>query len=281
MIHQTSGFSARERFAALASFSDRDIDIAEAALLIAAEEQPGLDPRVWLRRLDLLARELGHRLEGVEGDLERLHRLTGFLFGELGLRGNNQDYYDPRNNLLNEVLDRRLGVPLTLGILCIEVGRRVGIPLVGIGFPGHFLVRHNLHPHLVLDPYDGGRLLTLRDFEEILERVSGGRLTFEPRMLQPVGPRQILVRMLNNLRGIYLNQGDFSRALAVVDRVLLLIPEDPEVLRDHGFLSLQWGDPTRGIEDLERYLEAEPEAEDEEQVLAVLAEARRRQSMPH
>lgn len=280
-MQNQSGFTARERFAALAAFPDRDIDIAEAALLIAAEEQPGLDPGQWLRRLDLLARELWGRLEGVQGDLERLHRLTAFLFGEVGLRGNDQDYYDPRNNFVNEVLDRRLGIPLTLGIVCMEVGRRVGIPLDGVGFPGHFLVRHSLHPHLILDPYDGGRLLTVRDCEEILERVSGGRLAFEPRLLRPVGPRQILVRMLNNLRGIYLNQGDFGRALAVVDRVQLLIPEDPEVLRDHGFLSLQWGDPSQGIEELERYLDAEPEAEDQEEVRAVLAEARRRQAMPH
>jgi regulator of sirC expression with transglutaminase-like and TPR domain len=111
--------------------------------------------------------------------------------------------------------------------------------------------------------------------------VSGGRLTFEPRLLRPVGPRQILVRMLNNLRGIYLNQGEFGRALSVVDRVQLLIPEDAEVLRDHGFLSLQWGDPSKGIEELERYLDSDPEAEDQDEVRAVLAEARRRQAMPH
>jgi regulator of sirC expression with transglutaminase-like and TPR domain len=281
MIQKQVGLSARERFAALAGCPERDIDIAEAALVIAAEEQPGLDPQPWLRCLDLLSRELWHRLDGAQGDLDRLTRLTGFLFGEVGLRGNDQDYYDPRNSFLNEVLDRRLGIPLTLGIVCMEVGRRVGIPLDGVGFPGHFLVRHSLHPHLVVDPYEGGRLVTVRDCEEILERVSGGKLTFEPRLLRPVGARQILVRMLNNLRSIYLNQGDFGRALSVVDRVLLLVPDDAEVLRDHGFLSLQWGDPSRGIEELERYLDVEPEAEDEEQVRAVLAEARRRQTMPH
>ncbi|HYG63049.1 MAG TPA: transglutaminase-like domain-containing protein [Thermoanaerobaculia bacterium] len=280
-MQKQAGFTARERFAALAAFPDRDIDIFEASLLIAAEEQPGLDPDPWLRRLDLLSRELWLRLEGVEGDFDRLNQLTAFLFGELGLRGNDQDYYDPRNNFIDQVLDRRLGIPLTLGIICMEVGRRVGIPLDGVGFPGHFLVRHSLHPNLILDPYEGGRLLTVRDCEEILERVSGGKLTFEPRLLRPVGPRQILVRMLNNLRGIYLNQGEFGRALSVVERVQLLIPEDPEVLRDHGFLSLQWGDPSQGIEELERYLDCEPEAEDQEEVRAVLAEARRRQAMPH
>jgi regulator of sirC expression with transglutaminase-like and TPR domain len=277
----SAGSPVRERFAAIARLPDLEIDLAAAALLIAAEEQPGLDPRPWLWRLEALARQLGLRLGEVRGEFDRLGHLIGFLFDEVGLRGNDEDYYDPRNSFLNEVLDRRLGIPITLGIICLEVGRRAGIPLDGIGFPGHFLVRHSLHPSLLLDPFERGRLLTMRDCEQILERVSGGRLSFDPRLLRPVGPRQILVRILNNLRGIYLNQSEFAKALSVVDRILLLTPDDPDVLRDHGFLSLQWGDPTCGIEELERYLAAEPGAEDEEEVEAVLAEARRRQAMPH
>jgi regulator of sirC expression with transglutaminase-like and TPR domain len=270
----------RHHFAAIAGLPDESIDLAEAALWIAAEEQPGVEPAAWLARLDELGERLSSRLSGVTTELGRVELLAGFLSGEVGLRGNAVDYYDPRNSFLNEVLTRRLGIPITLAVVYMEVGRRAGVPLVGVGFPGHFLLRHPVHPKLLLDPFEG-RLLTEGDCRQMLERLSGGSLPFDSRLLKPSTPRQILVRMLNNLRGIYLNRNEPLRVIGVLDRVVLLDPDDVGARRDRGLLCLRWGDPHRGIEDLERYLDLEPEAPDTEAVEKLLVEARRRMGQVH
>jgi regulator of sirC expression with transglutaminase-like and TPR domain len=273
--------SPRERFAAIVRLPENGIDLGEAALWIAAEEQPGLDPNPWLERLDDLGERLQPRLRGVLDELGRLARLTELLFDEEGLRGNADDFYDPRNSFLNEVLERRLGIPITLAVVCIEVGRRAGVLLEGVGFPGNFLLRLARHPQVLIDPFDGGRLLTAEDCGEMLERMTRGSQEFDPRLLRPAGPRQILQRMLNNLRGIYIHRGELERTVAVLDRLLLLDAEDPTPLRDRGLLHVRWGDPTQGVADLESYLEADPGAEDGEEVSEVLAEARRRMALVH
>ena len=273
--------SAREHFIALTHLPDSAIDLGEAALWIAAEEQPGLDPEPWLERLDELGCRLEHRLRGARGELDRLSALTGLLFAEERLRGNAEDFYDPRNNLLNQVLERRLGIPLTLAVVCIEVGRRAGVLLEGVGFPGHFLLRLARHPQVLLDPFEQGRLLTVDDCAEMLARVSHGKLDFDPRLLRPSGPRQILQRMLNNLRGIYLHRGELARSLAVLDRLALLDPEDPGPLRDRGLLQVRWGDPEQGIADLESYLASDPTADDGEEISELLSEARRQAAQVH
>jgi regulator of sirC expression with transglutaminase-like and TPR domain len=272
----SSTISARERFAAIAGLPDERIDLAEAALWIAAEEQPGLDPAPWMARLDAMAADLSPRLDGVRDPLDRMARLAGFLADEIGLRGNAEDYYDPRNSLLNEVLARGLGIPITLALVYMEVGRRVDVPLQGVGFPGHFLLRHSRHDQLLFDPFDRGRPLTEEDCRARLDQLSGGTLAFDPRLLKPSSPRQILVRMLNNLWRIYLHRGDFLRALSALDRVLLLDGDDVGARRDRGLLSLRWGDPTRGIEDLQRYLALEPEAPDHAAIESLIGEARGR-----
>ncbi len=265
--------AARERFAAIAGLPDERIDLAAAALWIAAEEHPGLDPALWLARLDEMAACLRPRLDGVGGDLDRVALLAGFLADDVGLRGNAEDYYDPRNSLLNEVLGRGLGIPITLAVVYIEVGRRAGVPLAGVGFPGHFLLRHALCPGLLFDPFDRGRLLTQEDCRAMLERLSGGSIAFDPRLLKPASPRQILIRMLNNLWRIYLHRGDFLRAIAALDRVLLLDPDDVGARRDRGLLSLRWGDPAGGICDLEHYLVLAPEAPDQTAIEGLIREA--------
>jgi regulator of sirC expression with transglutaminase-like and TPR domain len=266
----------RLRFAAISRLSDREIDLGEAALLIAAEEQPGLDTRPWLERLDELGLRLEERVHGVRGELDRLARLTGLLFAEEGLRGNADDFYDPRNSYLNEVLDRRLGIPITLAVVCLEVGRRAGVSLEGVGFPGHFLLRLARQPKVLVDPFDRGKLLTAGDCEKMLERITRGNVDFDERLLRVAGPRLILQRMLNNLRGIYVQRGELDRTVAVLDRLMLLDPDDPTPLRDRGLLHLRWGDPDQGIGDLEGYLDSGAILEDGEEIADVLAEARRR-----
>jgi len=271
-----SNLDPRANFAALTRLPDNTIDLGAAALWIAAEEQPGLDPDPWLERLDALGERLQDRLRGVSDDLGRLSLLTNLLFGEEDLRGNAEDFYDPRNSFLNQVLDRRLGIPITLAVVCMEVGRRAGLTLEGIGFPGHFLLRLARHPNVVIDPFDRGRLLSGKDCEAMLERMAQGSRGLDPRRLRPAGPRQILQRVLNNLRGIYVHRGELERTVAVLDRLLLLDPDDPAPLRDRGLLHVRWGDPEQGIADLTSYLAADSEAEDGEDVAEVLAEARRR-----
>lgn len=267
--------SPRERFSAIAALPDERIDLGEAALWIAAEEQPGLDPALWLARLNAMADGVRPCLEGVCDPRTRVSRLAAFLHQEIGLRGNAEDYYDPRNSLLNEVLARGLGIPITLALVYMEVGRRVDVPLQGVGFPGHFLLRHAHDGRLLFDPFDG-RPLSEGDCRAMLERLSGGALPFDPRLLKAASPRQILVRMLNNLWRIYLHRGDFLRTLAALDRVLLLDGDDVGARRDRGLLSLRWGDPTRGIEDLEHYLLLEPEAPDQAAVESLIGQARLR-----
>lgn len=273
----------RRLFSVLVQQPDEKIDLAEAALLIAAEEQPGmdLDPRPWLRRLDDMAAALAPRLAGVRDDLRRVDLLSEFLSREVGLRGNAEDYYDPRNSFLNEVMARGLGIPVTLAIVWMEVGRRAGIPLVGVSFPGHFLLRHARHPQIFFDPFDGGRLLTLDDCRDLLRQVAGDRIPFDPKLLRPTGPRQMLLRMLANLRGIYRHQGELRRLLSVLNRILLIDPGDLETVRDRGLLRLQAGDLDGGVEDLEHYLEAAPFIPEEDELARLVAEVRSRMDRVH
>lgn len=265
---------SRQRFAALATRPDDDLGLAEGALWISAEENPGLDPRPTLKRLDGWAEELRPRIARRTGDFDRLSELRTFLYDEKGLSGNREDYYDLRNSFLDQVVERRLGIPITLAVVLLELGGRVGVPLLGVGFPGHFLVRHARHPRLLLDPFDVGKFLTYEDCAGILDQLTRGRIPFSQRLLQPVGPREILQRVLNNLCGIYLAAGNLDRALSALDRVLLLCPGEPRVLRGRGILRLKAGDCAGAVSDLETYLEAEPGAADWDDIAAAVDEAR-------
>lgn len=257
---------ARHRFAQLASRPDGELDLAEGALWISAEENPGLDVERWLGELDRLADELRPRLaalpDGPGRDITRLEALRTYLFDDCGFRGDRDDYYAPANSFLDQVLERRRGIPITLAVVMMEVGRRVDVPLLGVGFPGHFLVRHAHHPNLLFDPFAEGRLVTVDDCREILARLCGD-LPFHPRLLRPVTHRAILLRMLTNLRAVYTARGALRRTVAVLDRVLLLAPDDAVHLRERGLLRLRCGD-SAGLRDLARYLAVEPEAPDRE-----------------
>jgi regulator of sirC expression with transglutaminase-like and TPR domain len=190
----------------LALVEHEDAPLAEGALLIAAHAYPDLDVAGELKRLDELA-------SACPPDLDSLRR---YLFAELGFRGNEEDYGDPRNSFLNDVLDRRMGIPITLSVVTIEVGRRVGVPFSGIGLPGHFLVRHEAVPPLLLDPFHGGAALTLEDCEGLIRRAYGDDVPFQPSLLAPVDNRMILARMLNNLRQVFQSRGDAASSAWVL-----------------------------------------------------------------
>jgi regulator of sirC expression with transglutaminase-like and TPR domain len=251
-------------------------DLAHAALVIARLEYPDLDVRAYLRRLDEMGIALGARLPGDADPYTRVAALRNYLFEEQGFHGNNQEYYDPRNSFLNDVLDRRVGIPITLSAVFLEVGRRVGLDAAGVSFPGHFLVRvEHGGGELLVDPFYGGVLLTEDDCQKRLDRVSGGRLRLQREHLAPCTPKHMLARMLANLKGIYVKSGDHARALGVMD-LLVLVTDGPEQYRDRGLLYAAMDCYGLAADDLERYLKCAPRASDAESIRGTLDEMRAR-----
>jgi regulator of sirC expression with transglutaminase-like and TPR domain len=227
----------RERFAACVAAPDAQVDLASAALWLAAEEYPDLDLQIYLGRLESLAERVRSTWGNRSGSYAALDALRSVLVEEQNFGGNALDYYDPRNSFLNEVLDRRLGIPISLSVLWIEVAKRAGIPIEGVNLPGHFVVRllHGGDP-LLVDPFCDGMLLTTAECEDRMRHTMGDDARLAPEDLVAAGPKQILVRMLNNLRLGYLDDEDYGRALAVVDRIALIVGDTPRLRRDRGLL---------------------------------------------
>jgi len=255
--------------------AEPEIDLALGALEIARIEHPDLVSPRERQRLDVLARRSG---AGAVGDsVKALHRLREFLFEEEGFSGNGNDYYDPRNSCLNDVLDRRLGIPITLSVLMMEVGRRVGLHILGVGLPGHFVVRADVGPDpVLLDPFDGGAVLTPERAAEVVARALGRRAPMTEQHLAPVTKRQILTRMLMNLRSIYTQRHEWAKALSVYDRLLILDGSATAHFRDRGAVHVRLGHLQKGLSDWERYLTRCPKAEDADAVRHQLRQVRQR-----
>jgi regulator of sirC expression with transglutaminase-like and TPR domain len=265
-----------ERFAELVT---RDqFSLAEACLLIAQDEYPGADVADGIARLDAIAATVRGRLAPDAGPAERVAALNRHLFAELGFAGNLDAYYDPRNSYLNEVLERRTGIPITLSIVYLEVGRRIGLALQGVSFPGHFLVRLRLaRGTLILDPFTNGEPCPERELRTRLGRVlpaAAARGADLDRYLDPASPREIVARVLRNLKAIYLKDGKLEQALAVMQRMLLVVPESAEELRDRGlvYAGLECFRPA--LADLQNYLRRRPDAVDATDVHARVVELR-------
>jgi regulator of sirC expression with transglutaminase-like and TPR domain len=259
--------TARSRFATLVSCGDAELDLAAAALLVAGEEYPQLDTAPYLRRLDLFAERVRDRLADETAPLIVLQEIGRVLFEEESFRGNTGAYYDPRNSFLNDVLDRRVGIPLTLSLVYLEVGWRLDLPLAGVNFPGHFLVRHAGEAMaLLVDPFQGGLLRFEDQAQDLLDRVYGGMVRLQPEFLRPAGKKDMLVRLLSNLKGIYMNTRDDDRALAAVERILLVRPTLAPEVRDRGMLLARAGRVGEAIVELERYLDYAPAAPDTRRV---------------
>jgi len=250
-----------DEFRALVQMPDRALDLAVGALLIARIEHPGVSPADGLARLDRLAD--ASRAARVTDPLNALHRLREFLFEEEGFTGNSQDYYDPRNSCLNDVLERRVGIPITLSLVLMEVGRRVGLSIVGVGLPGHFVVRADVGPEpVLLDPFDSGAVVTPERAADLVARALGRRVQVGSEQLACVDKRQILTRMLMNLRGIYCRRSEWDKALAVFDRLLVLDAEAVAHHRDRGTVLVKLGRYQQGVQEWERYLAVCPQADD-------------------
>jgi regulator of sirC expression with transglutaminase-like and TPR domain len=262
---------ARRRFGEI--IARPHVPLAEAALAIAQEEYPEMEPGEYLNRIDDLAAGVRARLPSRADTATTLRTMRAALFEEGGFRGNAEAYYDPRNSFLNEVLDRRLGIPITLSVLTIEVAARVGLPLHGVGLPGHFVVKLvAAQREIFIDPFRGGEMLSA---EECIERHPAAAL--DARYLEAVGTRQILRRMLHNLQRIYTEERDHVRGLWVLDRLLMLEPADLAARRDRGVLAARLGGTAAAVADLEAYLAAAPEAPDRDELhdLVDLLRARR------
>ena len=228
--------SPRRLFAAEVARPEQELDLARAALLVAREEYAQLSVELYLARLDQMAEEVKDRLDE-NAPLVVLGELVDTLFHRRRLRGNRGAYYDPRNSFLNDVLDRGVGIPLTLGIVLLEVGWRLQLPLEGVNFPSHFLVRYRGDAmNLLLDPFDGGRVRFEDEAQELLDQVYGGMVRVQDQFMRRASRRDMLARLLTNLKGVYVNVGDHVRALAAVERILLIQPTARGENRDRGLL---------------------------------------------
>ncbi len=262
---------------ALASLEDSALPLLDVALLIARDEYPDLDPDRYARRVQGHASHLRRAVEREPQPALKMRTINQYLFEEVGYAGNHDEYYDPRNSYINEVFERRLGNPISLALVQMAVTREVGLPLDGVSFPGHFLVRLPVdNGVLVMDPFNRGRPL---DVDELRERASahlGGGMPDDDalsQILHPASNRAILVRMLRNLHGVYHKRGDWERAVRSADRLLRLLPDDPEALRDRGIGYLELGHRAGGREDLQRYLQRLPGAPDAGRIRLRLIEA--------
>jgi regulator of sirC expression with transglutaminase-like and TPR domain len=239
------------------------IDLGRAALTIALTDYPNLDVLDYLARIDQLAGEVASRLDS-EADIYRsMAALNYVLFKQHGFHGNRKDYFDPKNSFLNEVIERKTGIPITLSVLYMEVAQRVGLALDGVGFPGHFLVKCvGDGEEIVIDPFDGGEIKSRADIDKMLFNLYGGKVAFHSDLLAPSTKRDILKRMLANLKAIYINENDLVKSLSVLDRVLILDPASAEDARDRGVIYLRLECFAQAREDFETYLRLRPDADD-------------------
>lgn len=267
------------RLTALLERPEDSICLAEAALLVAEGQYPGLDIEDYLGRIDGYARELQERLGDDAGPTARLGALNQYLFQELGFAPDTDNYYDPRNSFLNDVLERRRGIPLSLSILYIAVGRRLGLDLRGVSFPGHFLVKCPVDGGVVvLDPYYRGLSLSLEDLQKRLREVRGGEVSraIVSEMLVSAAPREVMVRMLRNLKSIYLKAQRFNDALAVLEWIVPLAPAEHEEVRDRGIVYQELECFRAALADFERYVAREPKAPDAEAIRGRIVEMQKR-----
>ena len=257
------------------SRSEAKLDLGRASLLIAAEEYPQLSVDLYLARLDQVAEEVKDRLANETAPLVVLNDLLKTLFERRKYAGNRKAYYDPRNSFLNDVLDRGVGIPLTLGIVLLEIGWRLDLPLEGVNFPGHFLVRYaGTEVDLLIDPFDSGRVRFEDEAQQFLDQAYGGAVAMRDDFLRPASKRDMLTRLLTNLKGIYTKIGDDRRALGVVERLLMISPTSPTESRARGILLARLGRHEDAARQLEAYLRVSPSADDRGHVQEIVRELR-------
>ena len=277
--------TARKNLQQLFLLGDYEIPLAETALWIAKTEYPDLEVEGYLERLDEWGDCVRQRLSDHASVEEIMLTLNYFLFEELGFCPNEADYYDPRNSYLNEVMDRKTGIPLTLSIIYIEVGQRAGLHLEGVSFPGHYVVKFSLESGgIVLDPYAGGVSLEESDLEDLLIQAYGDSGDVRPplsHLLEAATSRDTLVRLLRNLKSIYMRNDDLQHALSMVDLILIADPGLSLEVRDRGQVYQKMNCFRAASDAYQEYLDMEPEADDFEEIRANMIQMQRKSTRLH
>jgi regulator of sirC expression with transglutaminase-like and TPR domain len=241
---------------------DESMELDRAALNVATIEFPQLDFAPSFERLDLFASEVADRCRDLSDGREFVHVMNEYLFQEIGLKGNSDDYYNPRNSCLNQVIADRTGIPITLSVIYMEVGRRLAKNVVGIALPRHFVIQYDDGDYATyIDPFHGGKILTKQDCFQLAQCEDD-----DPRMLAPACKRQIVMRMINNLRGIYFSTRSFEKAHEILDVLIAANPQSAEEYKQRGLVRLQMNQLTSGKQDLQRYLTLDPTASDKEEI---------------
>ena len=263
---------ARQRFYQEVRQEDEKIDLEKAALYIAQEEYPELDIDRYLSAIDKMAAEIQTRLPAESYPLRIVQTINQYLYKDLGFSGNSEDYYDPRNSFLNDVIDRKTGIPISLALLYLAIAKRIDFPMIGIGMPGHFLIRPvvNDEMDIFVDAFNNGEILFPQDCQDRLNQLAGQAVEMRPKFLEAVAPRQFLARMLTNLKGVYLNQGKIEKCLTMIERILILFPNSPFELRDRGIIHFQTNRWIEARQDLESYLNGVPMANDRDVIQQLL-----------
>jgi regulator of sirC expression with transglutaminase-like and TPR domain len=274
-----AGTDLTQAFAALvrSDVEDEHVDLLRAALTFARIESPQLDIERYVRRITEMATRVAAKIQDQDDPGQVIAAMNQVLFQEEMFRGNTADYYNPNNSFLHHVLDDHTGIPISLALVYMEVGRRVGFPLFGVGMPGHFLLKHYDVDgrSILIDAFERGSIVTEEDCRQKLNDIYSGQLALQPEFLLPVTRRQMLTRMLNNLRSIYLSQRDFRRALQVVDLILVIYPRSPEDMKQRAVLRYNLNDYRGALSDFEEYVKMSPDASDADEIRQTALSLRR------
>lgn len=247
--------------------SDSEIDLVRASLNISQYiEYPDLDVELYIDKVSEMTFDIQQRVLPRDDSIKIIEKINTYLYEEKGFKGNKAEYYEPRNSFLNDVIDSKKGIPITLSIIYSRIANELGLKTRGVCFPGHFIIRADMHDkELIIDPFNYGRLLTREDCQAILDNLFGGRITLEDRFLEFADNSQILKRVINNLKNIYVSNKDYECALKTVDLLLILDPEDLEQLRDRALICINLECYSQSLQDLENYFSRTgPDLQDDE-----------------
>ena len=259
-----------------------EIDLGRAAVAIATQEYPDLKIDDCLSQLDALGQAVELRMGDEKNPYRIIAALNTVLFKELGFQGNRSEYYDPKNSFLNDVITRKKGIPISLSVIYMEVARRVGVSLAGVGLPGHFLVKYEDDAvEILIDVFNGGEIRFREDLERMLQQLYRGQVSYQAGFVAALGKRDILRRMLNNLKWIYLERGEPLKSLSVLDQLVILDPRSASEIRDRGLLYITLERYAQALEDLDSYLRLAPGADDVEMVKAHIESVRQRYVQIH
>jgi regulator of sirC expression with transglutaminase-like and TPR domain len=270
---------ARTQFAEIVRRNDQSVELDYTALLIATEEYPHLEITKYLGQLDSFADQARELDDQNAEPVARIMRFTHLLSDKLGFHGNQENYLDARNSFLNDVIDRRTGIPITLSVIFIEVARRIGLKLSGVGMPGHFIVKYaDDDTEILIDPFNGGRLISEDGCREMIEQIYHGAIQFNSSFLDAVTKKQILTRMLQNLKAIYARAKDNYKTLNAIERLLLINPQAISEIRDRGLIYSVMERYAQAQEDLEEYLRRAPKADDVKEMKEMVRKLRLKQA---